>query len=179
MRPVLATLAASILTGALTGTPACQVLAQQTPALMTPAPPAPTDEFGAKVRAYLLAHPEVIMEAVQELRQRQEAAQAEAAKAAIAAHRDEIFRDPSSPVAGNPVGDVTLVEFFDYNCPYCRKVAPDIWALPGADPGLRLVYKEFAILGPTSEFAARVTLAAQRQGRYLPVHQALMRPSSR
>jgi protein-disulfide isomerase len=142
---------------------------------MTPAPPAPTDEFGAKVRAYILAHPEVIMEAVQELRQRQEAAQAEAAKAAIAAHRDDIFRDPASPVAGNPVGDVTLVEFFDYNCPYCRKVAPDLWALPGADPGLRLVFKEFAILGPTSEFAARVALAAQKQGKYLPVHQALMR----
>jgi protein-disulfide isomerase len=167
MRPVLATLAASILTVALTGVPARHVPAQQTPA--------PTDEFGAKVRAYLLAHPEVIMEAVQELRQRQEAAQAEAAKAAIAAHRDEIFRNPSSPVAGNPVGDVTLVEFFDYNCPYCRKVAPDLWALPGADPGLRLVFKEFAILGPTSEFAARVALAAQKQGKYLPVHQALMR----
>ena len=151
------------------------MLAQQTPAPMTPAPPAPTDEFGAKVRAYLLAHPEVIMEAVQELRQRQEAAQAEAAKAAIAAHRDDIFRDPASPVAGNPVGDVTLVEFFDYNCPYCRKVAPDLWALPDADPGLRLVFKEFAILGPTSEFAARVALAAQKQGKYLPVHQALMR----
>jgi hypothetical protein len=87
MRPVLAVLAASILTVALTGAPARHVLAQQTPAPMTPALPAPTDEFGAKVRAYLLAHPEVIMEAVQELRQRQEAAQAEATKAAIAEAR--------------------------------------------------------------------------------------------
>jgi len=169
MRPVLAALAALFLAAV-----ALPAAAQQAPAgPMTPA--APTDEFGAKVRAYILAHPEVIMEAVQELRQRQEVVQAEAAKAAIAAHRDEIFRDPASPVAGNPVGDVTLVEFFDYNCPYCRKVAPDLWALPGADPGLRLVFKEFAILGPTSEFAARVALAAQRQGKYLPVHQALMR----
>src|SRR4051794_40826004 len=121
MRSVLAAMA--VLTLAAVALPAA---AEQAPAgPMTPAPAAPTDEFGAKVRAYLLAHPEVIMEAVQELRQRQEAAQAEAAKAAIAAHRDDIFRDPASPVAGNPGGDVTLVEFFDYNCPYCRKVAPD------------------------------------------------------
>jgi protein-disulfide isomerase len=170
MRPVLAALVI------LTFAAALPAAAQQAPAApMTSAPAAPIDEFGAKVRAFLLAHPEVLAEAVQELQRRHDAAQAEAAKAAIAAHRNEIFRDPASPVAGNPVGDVTLVEFFDYNCPYCRKVAPDIWALPGADPGLRLVFKEFAILGPTSEFAARVALAAQRQGRYLPVHQALMR----
>src|SRR3954464_9832383 len=168
MRPVLAALVVLFLAAT-----AHSAAAQQAPA--GPMTTAPTDEFGAKVRAYLLAHPEVIMEAVQELRQRQEVAQAEAAKAAIAAHRDEIFRDPASPVAGNPVGDVTLVEFFDYNCPYCRKVAPDLWALPGADPGLRLGCKECAILGPTSELAARVALAAQRQGKYLPVHQALMR----
>jgi protein-disulfide isomerase len=91
----------------------------------------------------------------------------------------ELFDEARALGAAVPVGsargDVTLIEFFDYNCPYCRKVAPDLWALPGADPGLRLVFKEFAILGPSSDFAARVALAAQKQGRYLPVHQALMR----
>lgn len=153
-----------------------EVLAEQAePWRMTPAPSAATDEFGARVRAYLLAHPEVVMEAAQIFQERQQLAEADATKEAITAHRDQILRDPADPVAGNSKGDVTLVEFFDYNCPYCRKVEPDIMALSAADPGLRVVFKEFPILGPSSDFAARVALSAHRQGKYMPVHQALMR----
>jgi protein-disulfide isomerase len=132
------------------------------------------DAFGAKVRAYLLAHPEVIMEAIQILQQRQQAAQAEQVKGVIAARARELFHDPAAPEGGNPAGDVTLVEFFDYNCPYCRGVAPTLVELRGADPGLRLVYKEFPILGPGSEAAARAALAAERQGKYQVFHDALM-----
>ncbi|GIK96248.1 MAG: hypothetical protein BroJett029_04570 [Alphaproteobacteria bacterium] len=135
----------------------------------------PQDEFDQRVRAYLLDNPEVIIEAVQRLEARQAAAEQTEAQAVIAARADEIFRDPASPVGGNPEGDVTMVEFFDYNCPYCRRVAPVMLDVEAADPELRIVYKEFPILGPGSEFAARAALAAHRQDRYIAFHQALMR----
>jgi protein-disulfide isomerase len=151
-------------------------LAQQQPTSgpSTPVPTGKPDEFGERVRAYLLAHPEVIVEAVQLYQLRQQAAQAEAAKQVIASRADEIFRDPAAPVGGNASGDVTLVEFFDYNCKYCRAVDPTIAEVLDADPGLRLVHKEFPILGDGSEAAARVALAAERQGKYRELHRALM-----
>jgi protein-disulfide isomerase len=132
------------------------------------------DEFGEPVRAYLLAHPEVIVEAVQLYQLRQQAAQAEAVERTIAERADEIFHDPAAPVGGNASGDITLVEFFDYNCNYCRAVDPTIAEVLDADPGLRLVHKEFPILGDGSEAAARVALAAERQGKYRELHRALM-----
>ena len=97
----------------------------------------------------------------------------------IAGRADEILRDPAAPTGGNPAGDVTLVEFFDYNCKYCRTVAPTIAEVLAADAGLRLVYKEFPILGDGSDAAARVALAAARQGldRYETLHHDLMRVS--
>jgi protein-disulfide isomerase len=132
------------------------------------------DEFEQRVREYLLKNPEVIMEALQVLQQRQRAAEAENLKRTIAERGEEILNDPEAPVGGNPAGDVTLVEFFDYNCPYCRRVAPTVAELEEADPDLRLVYKEFPILGPGSEFAARAALASRRQGKYFSFHNALM-----
>ncbi|MGD9724799.1 MAG: DsbA family protein [Nitrospiraceae bacterium] len=134
----------------------------------------PTDEFGRRVRAYLLDNPEVIVEAMQGLEARQRAAAETEAQTILTTRADEVFRDPASPVGGNPQGDVTLVEFFDYNCPYCRRVAPVMAAAEAADPKLRIVYKEFPILGPNSVFAAKAAFAAQRQGRYVPFHRALM-----
>src|ERR671919_1805858 len=135
------------------------------------------DAFEQRVRDYLLKHPEVIMEALQILQARQKAAEAENLKRAIAERSEEILNDPAAPVGGNPSGDVTLVEFFDYNCPYCRRVAPTVVELEQADPALRLVYKEFPILGPGSQFAARAALASGRQGKYVPFHNALMQAS--
>jgi protein-disulfide isomerase len=140
----------------------------------TPVPAdTPDDTFGERVRAYLLAHPEVIAEAVQILQQRQQMAQTEAAQQTISTRADEIFHSPLSPVGGNPDGDVTLVEFFDYNCHYCRASAPALREILGNDRQLRFVYKEFPILGPGSTFAARAALAAKRQGKYGPLHDAL------
>jgi protein-disulfide isomerase len=136
-----------------------------------------TDEFGQRVRSYLLRHPEVLMEAAQILQERQRAALVDQVKQTIAARSDEIFRDPSSPVGGNPNGDVVLVEFFDYNCRYCRSVASTVTAVLQDDPGIRLVYKEFPILGPSSDQAARIALAAHRQGKYALLHDALMQLS--
>jgi protein-disulfide isomerase len=137
------------------------------------------DEFGPRVRAYLLENPEVLVEAMQRLQARQRAAEASEAEAGLAARADEVFRDPASPVTGNPDGDISLVEFFDYNCPYCRQVAPVVAEAEAADPQLRIVYKEFPILGPGSIFAAKAALAAHRQGLYFALHEALMQAGGR
>lgn len=137
------------------------------------------DEFGRRVRAYLLENPQVIVEAMQVLQARQQAAEASEVEAVLAARADEVFRDPMSPITGNPDGDVSLVEFFDYNCPYCRRVAPVVADAEAADPQLRIVYKEFPILGPGSAFAAKAALAAHRQGLYFTFHEALMQAGGR
>ena len=131
-------------------------------------------EFEAQARTYLLENPEVLVESFRRLEERQRVVQADDLKTLIRDRHDEIFNDPEAPIGGNPEGDVTLVEFFDYNCPYCRKAAPIVAEAAEADEGLRIVYKEFPILGPGSDFAARAALAAHRQGKYEPFHQALM-----
>lgn len=130
-------------------------------------------EFGQRVRAYLLEHPEVISEALSRLQVKQAQENAAAAKTALNAHAADVFHDPNSPVGGNPNGNVTVVEFFDYNCPYCKMMAPLIVQAAAADPKLRIVYKEFPILGPASVFAAKAALAANRQGKYEAFHRAL------
>ena len=135
----------------------------------------PKDQFERRVRAFLLEHPEVIAEAISRLESRRGEEEATEAQAALKSRADEVFRDPDSPVGGNPHGDVTLVEFFDYNCPYCRQVAPLMLQAEAADPKLRLVFKEFPILGPGSTFAAKAALAAHKQGKYLAFHHALMK----
>jgi protein-disulfide isomerase len=147
---------------------------QSAPVPATSERPVELNEFEQRVRDFLLEHPEVIMEALQILQERQRAAEAEDLKRTIAERSQEILNDPDAPVGGNPRGDVTLVEFFDYNCPYCRGVAPTVVELEEADPDLRLVYKEFPILGPGSQFAARAALASRKQGKYVPFHKALM-----
>lgn len=137
------------------------------------------DDFGGRVREYLLANPEVIVEAMQALEMRRQQAENTEAQATLASRADDVFSDPESPVGGNADGDVTMVEFFDYNCPYCRQVAPVMAEAAAADPGLRIVYKEFPILGPGSIFAAKAALAAERQGKYGEFHEALMNADGR
>ena len=126
------------------------------------------------VRDYLLEHPEVLIEAQQVLRDRQAAREAEQERRAIERHRDALIADPEAPVAGNPEGAITLVEFFDYRCGYCKRVKPTLETLLAENDDLRLVYKEFPILGPESTLAARAALAARAQGGYGPFHTALM-----
>ena len=130
--------------------------------------------FEGVIRDYLLKNPAIIREAMQVLQQREEAEKQALAARALKEHRAELLHDASSPVGGNPKGDVTIVEFFDYNCGYCKKVAPTVSALLKQDPNIRIVYKEFAILGPQSLIAARAALAAKRQGKYHEFHTALM-----
>lgn len=136
--------------------------------------PEQEDRIGPLVREYLLNNPEVLEEAFTRLQQqRQEEAKART-RAALDSERRRLFEDPSSPVVGNPEGDVTIVEFFDYRCGYCKRVFPRVKRLLEEDSGIRLVLKEFPILGPASVYASRATLAAREQDLYEPFHDALM-----
>jgi protein-disulfide isomerase len=130
--------------------------------------------FETQALAFVRTHPEAIVESVNALETRRQADQANELTAILDQKRDEIFNDASTPVGVNPYGDATLVEFFDYNCPYCRKESPVLAAAEKADPGLRVVYKEFPILGPGSTFAARAALASRAQGKYLAFHDAML-----
>jgi len=126
------------------------------------------------VREYLMAHPEVLVESLSTYQEKLEAQQAEAQRQALATRQNEMFKNPASPVAGNPQGDVTLVEFFDYQCGYCKAVHADVWRLLESDGKVRLVLKEFPILGPASLTASRAALAARKQDKYDALHSALM-----
>jgi len=138
--------------------------------------PADREAIEQVIHDYLIKHPEVVIEALKAGQEAEKAQEAAEAKAEIAKRRDEILNDPTSPVGGNPKGDVTIVEFFDYRCPYCKQMEPGLEALIKEDPNLRIVYKEFPILGPDSLIASRVALAAARQGndKYLRFHAAMM-----
>ncbi|HTQ35307.1 MAG TPA: DsbA family protein [Stellaceae bacterium] len=136
-------------------------------------------QIEAIIHDYLKAHPEVLMEAIQAADDKLKSDARDKAAKALASHRDEVFNDPRSPVAGNPKGDVTLVEFFDYRCPYCKQVEPALEKLIGEDRQLRFVFKEFPVLGPESEVAARVALAARKQGKYDAFHHAMMAATGR
>ena len=127
------------------------------------------------VREYLIEHPEVIEEAIGVLRERREAERLARLRATILEQGEALRAHPMSPVSGNPVGDVTVVEFFDYRCPHCKRALEPVMALVEADSQVRVVWKEFPILGPVSRFAARAAMAAHRQGLYHDFHVALMR----
>lgn len=126
------------------------------------------------IHDYLLSHPELMIDTLQAAKQQQQRQTEERTQQTLQARHNEIFDDPTSPVGGNVHGDVTIVEFFDYRCPYCKRVQPSIESMLKEDPGLRIVYKEFPILGAPSVFAARVALAAQKQGEYDAFHRAMM-----
>ncbi len=122
--------------------------------------------IGRVVREYVLAHPELIPEAIEKLQQRD-------AARAVAAHRGRIEAPYGSAWIGNPRGDVTLVEFYDYNCGFCRASLPVIEQLVAADPNLRVVFKELPVLADTSRTAARASLTAASQGKFKAFHDAL------
>lgn len=136
--------------------------------------------FGDRVRAYLITHPEVIEEAINRLQEKQAAEASQLAQNKIAENRQALEQDKRDFVGGNPKGTITIVEFFDYRCGYCKVAQPQVAALLKANPDIRLVYKEFPILPDrdgrlgTSLRAARAALAAGAQGKYDAVHEALM-----
>ncbi|MDH3233382.1 MAG: DsbA family protein, partial [Alphaproteobacteria bacterium] len=129
----------------------------------------------ALVKKYLIEHPEVIVEAMERLRAERQKREKEQVKAALVARRKEIYEDAASPVAGNKAGDVVIVEFFDYQCSYCKSVVDRLMKTIKDDGKIKIVFKEFPILGPQSVFAARAALAARKQGKYFEFHNALMK----
>jgi protein-disulfide isomerase len=126
------------------------------------------------IENYLMSNPEILQKASKALSDKLDAQKAEQARKAIASMHDEIFNDPGQVVLGNPKGDVTLVEMFDYNCPYCRQALPDLASLLSTDKNLRVVLKEFPILSQGSVDAARIAvLVAQSGADYWAFHEAL------
>ena len=154
-------------------------LAQQPPA-STPAasPAAATERARIKeiVREVLKEHPELVLEAIQELEARERSEANSRAAQALGQHRDQLERAPGDPVGGNPSGDVTLVEFFDYKCPYCKQVNEQLFETVKQDGRVRVVFKELPILGRESLIASHAALASmnQGQGKYVAFHRALL-----
>jgi len=145
------------------------------------APPphlAATASLDTAIHDYLVGHPEVLQEAMAELDRRQTAAEAEKASAAVKQNEKTLFDSPHQVTVGNRQGDVTLVEFFDYNCPYCKQAAKDLETLMQSDGKLRVVLKEFPVLGPDSVEAAQVAVALHMQDpageKYLAFHHKLL-----
>jgi protein-disulfide isomerase len=130
------------------------------------------------VKGYLLAHPELLQEVMAELEKRQTAAEAEKHREGVRQYSATIFNSPHQETLGNPDGDVTMVEFFDYNCGYCKRAMTDMLDLMKGDPKLRVVLKEFPVLGPGSTEAAQVAVAVRMQDKtgkkYLEFHQKLL-----
>ena len=130
------------------------------------------------IKDYLIKHPEVLQEAMAELEKKQQLAESEKARSAVKNHSDALFNSPRQVVLGNPQGDVTFVEFFDYNCGYCKRALNDMVELMGKDPKLKVVLKEFPVLGPGSVEAAQVAVAVRMQDKtgkkYFEFHQKLL-----
>jgi protein-disulfide isomerase len=130
------------------------------------------------VKDYLLAHPELMQEVMAELEKRQQAAEAEKHRAAVTENNATLFSSPHQVVLGNPRGNVTMVEFFDYNCGYCKRALSDMLDLLKTEPNLKFVLKEFPVLGEGSVEAAHVAVAARMQDvsgkKYIEFHQKLL-----
>jgi protein-disulfide isomerase len=130
-------------------------------------------EMESIIKDYLLANPELLREMSQLLEQKEKLAENEQRKSALISNAEQIFRDKTDFVAGNPNGKVTMVEFFDYNCGWCKKGFPEVISLLDSDKDLRFVLKEFPIFGEDSEYAARAAIAAIKQGKYWDLHIAM------
>jgi protein-disulfide isomerase len=130
-----------------------------------------------QIHDYIISNPDVVVQSLQIYQQKQmeqtqksfDDIQKDAPK-----YADKLFRQTNDPVAGNPNGKVTVVEFFDYQCPHCIDMVPVVDGLIKKNPDLKVIYKEFPIRGPMSDFSARAALAAQKQGKYSEFHKALM-----
>jgi protein-disulfide isomerase len=142
--------------------------------------PIPADQARVEeiIRNYLMTRPEILQEAIAELEKRQALAESEKHRKAVQEHAELLFNSPRQVVLGNPLGDVAFVEFFDYNCAYCKRALSDMMELMKADPKLKIVLKEFPVLGQNSMEAAQVSTAVRMQDKagkkYLEFHQRLM-----
>ena len=166
--------------------PMTKILSAAGAALLMLAAPVRAEEFSARqkseieaiIKDYLVSHPEVLQEAMSELEKRQAAAEVEKTRSYISNNAATLFNSPRQVVLGNPSGNVTMVEFFDYNCSYCKHAMADMLGLLKSDPNLRIILKEFPVLGPGSVEAAKVAVAVRMQAKdgakYLEFHQKLL-----
>lgn len=138
--------------------------------------PGQKQEVREVVRQYLRDNPEVLVESIQALQAKRDDLERDMLKDTLVSLRGEIEKDPATPVAGNPDGDVTIVEFFDYRCGFCKRALPGVLELLKSDGNIRYVFKEFPILGPQSVYAARAALAvwSMDKEKYMPFHIAMM-----
>jgi protein-disulfide isomerase len=140
--------------------------------------PEQRQEVESIIKAYILAHPEVMQDVLATIEKRQQEAEAEKSHKTIVDNKTTIFSSPHQVVLGNPNGSVTMVEFFDYNCTYCKRALTDMLTLLDSNPDLKFVLKEFPVLGEGSVEAARVAVAARMQDptgrKYLEFHQKLL-----
>ena len=132
------------------------------------------NEIRNTVREYLLENPQVVVEAIEKIRSQQQRSEGQRRQNIVSARADQLFKSRSDPSVGDPKASVTIVEFFDYQCPYCRRMAQQLAKLNKEDSDLRIVYKEFPIFGPASTLAASAAMGAMRQGKYEEFHLALM-----
>lgn len=144
----------------------------------TPSDPAWQQAVEKVVEGYIRSHPEVIEQTLQALEAKRQAGEQKRIRAAIVSRQNELLNDPASPVSGNLKGDVTVVEFFDYRCGFCKRVAAAVTQLQKDDPRVRIIYKNFPILGEASELAAKAALASKAQGRHQAFHEALLAAKS-
>lgn len=143
-------------------------------AAQTTSPPPDREAIEAIVRDVIRKNPELVIEALETHERRRKDAEATRAKEALAANRDALRNDANSVVAGDPKGDITVVEFFDYRCPYCKQAHTEVQGLLRRDPKVRVVLKELPILGPESVLASRAAIASRLQGKYLPFNAAML-----
>ncbi|HJU31148.1 MAG TPA: DsbA family protein [Hyphomicrobiaceae bacterium] len=136
--------------------------------------PAQRKEIEAIIRDILLTNPEIMLDVQNALEAKMDKIQAEKMAVALKEHADELYRPANSPVVGNAKGDVPVIEFFDYNCGYCKKALSELAQLVDKDKKVRVIMKEFPILAKGSEEAARVALAARMQGKYWEFHRAML-----
>ncbi|MDP2381431.1 MAG: DsbA family protein [Nitrospirota bacterium] len=138
------------------------------------ADPASKQDMERIIEQYIRTHPEVIEQSLQTLEARRLEDERQRSKIALATRQNDLLHDPASPVSGNPAGEVTLVEFFDYRCGYCKRVAGAVTQLQQDDARVKVVYKDLPILGEASELAAKAALASKAQGKHQAFHEALL-----
>ncbi len=136
--------------------------------------PQQNEQIKKMIQEYLLKNPKDLRDAIISLQAYELEQQQKAARITLGAQEKSLYRSPVSYVAGNPNGDVTLIEFFDYNCSFCRRSMKDLITLIDTDPNLKVIFKEFPILGEGSVYAARAAVASMKQGKYVEFHMAMM-----
>ena len=125
------------------------------------------------VKAYLLEHPEILQDMSDKLKEKQAAAEEMARTKGLTENAEAVFKSPADPMVGNPKGDVVIVEFMDYNCGWCKRSVGEVKQLLDTDKNVKILFKDFPIFGEDSEYAAKAALAANLQGKYWELHQAL------